>query len=528
MERTWFWRGLACGALALLGACGGGGGGGPAVSTVTLNGTATFDSVPNLTGALNYSAITAKPVRGAVVEIINEASAVLASTTTDGNGMYSVSVPANTMIQVRVKAQMLQGGAGPGWDVSVRDNTATDPPNPPPNPVYAMVSPTFSSGAVASATRDLNAPSGWGGAGYTSPRTAGSFAVLDTIYQAQAKVLSVAPATVFPPLRVFWSVNNTPSNGDPTIGQIGTTFFTNTRPGRAIYVLGKENVDTDEYDTSVVAHEWGHYYQSSFSRDDSPGGSHSLGDLVDRRLAFSEGWGNAWSGIALARSNYTDSVDQSQAQGSNIDLSAGVSSNPGWYREGSIQSILWNLNRQVGFKPIHDTLTGPFRSGLAVTSIHPFAAAFGVAAPSSASVLASLLVGQSISAAANDPFGSLEMNNGTVPRALPMYQTATVGGAINQACVTNQAGPGNKLGNFVYLRFTVPTAKSYTITVTGPAGSDPDFSLYSGGQQVAQAEGFGISETDSGDLPVGESLLVINDFNNTLGALSTCMTATIQ
>ena len=72
-------------------------------------------------------------------------------------------------------------------------------------------------------------------------------------------------------------------------------------------MLGKENVDTDEYDASVIAHEWGHYYQSAFSRDDSPGGAHSGGDRLDRRVAFSEGWGNAWSGIALARSNYTDS-----------------------------------------------------------------------------------------------------------------------------------------------------------------------------------------------------------------------------
>lgn len=526
MERKWFWRGVACGALVLLGACGGGGGGGgggtggvPGVTTVTLNGVATFDSVPNSTGALNYSAIAPKPVRGAIVEVLNSASAVLATTTTDASGSYSVSVPSNTAIMVRVKAQLSQSGAGSSWDVSVRDNTQS-------NAIYAMETPVFSSG-VAAGTRNLNAPSGWGGASYTAPRVAAPFAVLDTVYAAQMKVLAVAPSSVFPPLQVFWSVNNVPASGDPALGQIGTTFFTSASSGRAIYVLGKENVDTDEYDASVIAHEWGHYYQSAFSRDDSPGGSHSLGDLVDRRLAFSEGWGNAWSGIALDRSNYTDSVGQGQAQGSNIDLSAGVSSNPGWYREASIQSILWNLNKQVGFKPIHDALTGPFKSGLAVTSIHPFTAAFDVAAPGSASVLAGLLVGQSISAAANDPFGIAEANDGGVPRALPMYQAATVG-LNNSACVTNQAGAGgNKLGSFVYLKFNAPTAKSYTITVVGPTGADPDFVVYSGGQ-IAQADGLGTSEAATVNLPAGESILVINDFNNSLGPGSSCMTATIQ
>jgi hypothetical protein len=51
---------------------------------------------------------------------------------------------------------------------------------------------------------------------------------------------------------------------------IGSTFFINRSTGKEIYVLGAENVDTDEFDDSVIAHEWGHYYQSSFSRDDSP------------------------------------------------------------------------------------------------------------------------------------------------------------------------------------------------------------------------------------------------------------------
>ena len=38
--------------------------------------------------------------------------------------------------------------------------------------------------------------------------------VLDTVYAAQAKVLSVAASTAFPPLRVFWSINNLPASGD--------------------------------------------------------------------------------------------------------------------------------------------------------------------------------------------------------------------------------------------------------------------------------------------------------------------------
>src|SRR4051794_2777299 len=122
MIRTWLLRMIAPVGLALLAACGGGGGGegagaalfganAPGATTVTLNGVATYDSIPNPEGALMYSAIAPKPVRGAVVEIIDGASAIVATTTTDAAGSYSVRVPANTSVFVRVKAQMLQGGS---------------------------------------------------------------------------------------------------------------------------------------------------------------------------------------------------------------------------------------------------------------------------------------------------------------------------------------------------------------------------------------------------------------------------------
>jgi hypothetical protein len=518
---------MACiAAAALLVGCGGGGGGGggglpflpittPSAGSVTLSGTATYESVPNPNGTLVYASSTARPVRGAVVEVLDGAtSAQLAAATTDDSGAYSVSVPANTAVAVRVKAQLARSVPGASWDVTVRDNTRS-------SALYSMQTDAFSSGTVA-LVRDLHAPSGWGGSSYTGDRVAAPFAILDTVYTAIQKVVSVAPATAFPALRVFWSTNNAPSSGSIAAGQIGTTFFISRSSGREIYVLGKEDVDTDEYDASVVAHEWGHYYQSAFSRDDSTGGEHSQSQLVDRRLAFSEGWGNAWSGIALGRRNYVDSGGNQQAStqfSSNIDLSVGPATTPGWYREPSIQSIFWNLNQQVGFKPIHDALTGSqFRNGVAVTSIHPFSAAFNAVAPGSASVLAALMAGQSINGAGNDPFGGAETNDGGIPITIPMYRSAIAGGAITQACVSNAAGDDNKHGSFSYVRFTAPTSRSYQIVVDGgPAGSSPDFDIYRGGL-IARS-----SNTVS--LPAGEHVLAVTDLNNS-GAL-TCFNVSI-
>jgi hypothetical protein len=425
-----------------------------------------------------YASTSAKPVRGAMVEAVDATtSAQLAVATSDGNGAYTLAVPANTNVFVRVRAQLTYAGSGTSWDVSVRDNTQA-------NALYSMQSSAFSSGAIVS-THDLRAGTGWDGSKYASQRVAAPFAILDTVYTAMQKVLSVAPATVFPPLRVFWSPNNAPAPGSVAAGQIGTTFFINQSTGREIYVLGKEDVDTDEFDAPVIAHEWGHYYQSAFSRDDSPGGDHSGDDRVDRRLAFSEGWGNAWSGIALNRRNYVDSKGTRQAAGGSLDLTVGPPTNPGWYRETSIQSIFWNLNQQVGFKPIHDTLTGfAFRSGAAVTSIHPFAAAFNATVPGSAAALTALLSGQGITS--SDAYGAGEASNGgapSVPKVLPMYETAALNVSAANACISNVAGTVNKLGNIAYLRFTAPANRDYQFSITNNSGvaGVPDFDIFRAG-----------------------------------------------
>jgi len=544
MNLIWTGRWALLAAALLLAACGGGGGGGgggvlptaasasapesntgPAPASVTLSGVASFESVPNINGGLVYSAVTPKPIRGATVEVVGPSATTLATATTNASGAYSFNLPLNTAVFIRVKAQLQQAGSGPAWDVTVRDNTQGDA-------IYAMESPTFSTGAAATLTRDIKATSGWDGSRYGALRIAGPFALLDTVYTTQAKVLAVAPATVFPVLRIFWSVNNVPAVGNPDLGQIGSTIFTNASDGRAIYVLGKEDVDTDEFDSSVVAHEWGHYYQSAFSRDDTPGGSHSITDRLDRRVAFSEGWGNAWSGIALGRSNYTDSVGASQAQGANIDLRNGGGAGAGWFSEASIESIFWKLNDQVGFKPIHDAMTGPFKSGVPVTSIHAFSAAFGAAAPAGAAALTNLLVAENISAAANDPYGSAETNDGGivgVAGTLPLYRPALVGGAINTACVSNQDGGDNRLGSYTYLRFNVAAAGSYRVAIVSAAAArpapDPDFMLYQGGR-IASGTGLGTSETGMVQLAAGDAVLAITDFNDSSAA--TCFDVTIQ
>jgi hypothetical protein len=538
-----------------LGACGGGGSGAgaapiPTGSPVAVSGTVRYERVGTaVSGGLNYSSITALPVRGATVELLYSGN-VFATGQTNAAGQYSFSaVPGSSTYAVRVRAELKQTSGAAQWDTTVRDNTNGDA-------LYTLQSANFV--AASASTQNLTASSGWGGASYTSPRTSAPFAVLDTLYENQQKVLATQSNAQFPPLKAFWSINNnTTGGGQLSDGDVGTTFFTDVVVGgvvteRRMYLLGRANDDTDEFDSSVISHEWGHYYQSAFSRDNSMGGRHGgSDDRLDRRIAFSEGWGNAWSGIALAKSSYSDSSGPSQGSGFSFNLNTGFNTSfgpKGWFRETSIQYILWSLNNQVGFQGIHQALTSnTFRNGTALTDVHSFSAAYrSVASSTSVTALNSLLASESISNV-SDAFGDLETNNGGNAATLPYYRQITaLGNPVTLAsgqtlCGTaayvntvnsTQASDGdrNKHGLYVYTRFSLVAPASLTITVAGSptSGVDTDFQLFRAGQRVYVAE-TGVTSTESRteSLVAGDYVLVIYDYNKASPG-NTCYTVSIQ
>jgi hypothetical protein len=136
-------------------------------------------------------------------------------------------------------------------------------------------------------------------------RLSGAFNILETIQRANELVRS-ADASVTPPaVTIFWSTRNTNRYGDASEGAVGTTYFslaTNTA-----FVLGDRAVDSDEFDDAVIFHEYAHMLAVQFSRDDSPGGQHGVGDILDARVAWSEGFANFLSGVARNDAIYRDS-----------------------------------------------------------------------------------------------------------------------------------------------------------------------------------------------------------------------------
>ncbi len=505
---------------ATLAACGGGGSGDSTAAPApppsssgpyTISGKAVFESVPTKTDrtGLNYAASVDKPIRSATVQLLDASNAVLATTTTDGSGNYSVSLATSQAVKVRVRAEFKRTGSANGdRDFTVLDNTSGDA-------IYALDSVPFT--PTASVTENLRAASGWNGTAYTTPRAAGPFSLLDVVYDAQAKVATVAPSVNLPPLKLFWSTNNRPVG--PFVaatGAITTSFFTASSSGRALYVLGAADTDTDEYDTHVIAHEFGHYLQNVVSRDDSVGRSHGAGDKLDLRVAFSEGWGNAWSGIALGGPVYTDSYGANQATSFSFDVSvAATGADRGWYSETSAQYLIWTTDQTTGFGPVYTALT-TFPTSPAFSSLYNFAAAVKVASPANAATITTLWASQNI--VASDAFGTGETNNGGNAANLPVYKTLV--GTTGNYCPHAEADPlhdRNRLGEFIYIRFTASGTRTLVATKTFPAGvatTDPDFTVLRNDGRVVTADSPADDmETLAGVvLPTGTHSLALSDY----------------
>ena len=73
-----------------------------------VSGKLTYDRVPHAQDStLDYANTAALPIRGVIVEAVDAAEQVIASTMSDADGDYRLSVDAETDIRLRVKAQLL-------------------------------------------------------------------------------------------------------------------------------------------------------------------------------------------------------------------------------------------------------------------------------------------------------------------------------------------------------------------------------------------------------------------------------------
>ncbi|MFT7388867.1 MAG: hypothetical protein ACI8VC_002124 [Candidatus Endobugula sp.] len=519
-------------AAMVLSACGGGGGSSTSATTtaaatvnscsssggITISGTISYERVPfsaTTGGGLDYANIQTLPARGVVVQALGASDCVINSTFTDNSGAYSLNVTANADVKIRARAQTVNT-VGATWDFEVLDNTES-------NALYVLDGQSVDSGSDNS-VRNLTAASGWTGSSYGAARSAAPFAILDSIYDAIQKVVAVDATVVLDDADVFWSVNNSTANGSIANGEIGTSFYS----GDEMYILGTANSDTDEFDGHVIIHEWGHYFEDNLSRSESIGGQHSIGDKLDFRLALGEGFGNAFSGMVTDDPAYRDSSGASQGSDFEVNVETNATVNTGWFSEGSVQTILYDIydatgdaddSVSLGFAPIYNAMTSAaYKTQSSVTSIFSLVNKIKVDNPGSSAAIDALVVSQSISAIA-DEYGFGEANDGGDGNNLPVYKVLANDGIAVPVCSTKANGEPNKLGARQFMRLNVASGGVYNIVATrvsGLASSDPDIRVYLNGNLVLiGVSGTVNTETINGNLNEDEYTVEVREFTNT-------------
>jgi hypothetical protein len=400
-------------------------------------------------------------MRNVYVELLNASSnELLGTSSTNDMGEYSFALTASATVKLRIYAEIKSP------PIIIQDNTNSDAE-------YVLVSPNTS--AVAATTLNVNATSGWTGSNttgaYTKTRMAAPFAMLDSIYTITKKINAVRPSIVFPLLKLNWSINNVATSGTYSSGNIETSHYNSST--KQLYILGKLDADTDEFDNHVIIHEWGHYFEDNLSRSDSGGGPHGTGDEKDISLAFGEGWGNALSAMAFDPDYmYVDTNGSRQQSGFFINIESGSDVNKGWFSESSVQQILYDIydttnetgdNLSLGIGPLIDVLTNYEKTTPAATSIFSFIYGFKINVPSATTDLNTLLATKNISPITT-PYGTGEANDGGWNKNLPLYHSITLGGTASLISlygnfgVSDYYGLDNTVFNNKYLRFTATSS----------------------------------------------------------------------
>lgn len=455
-------------------------------SMVSLSGSITYDYVPHHSNhiGLNYSATEKRAVRGAVIELLDATGTIVSSEVVKNDGSYGFTVPKNTLVKVRVKAELLQQ-ISPSWNFKVTDNTSN-------NALYALEGSLTSSGATNS-VRNLHAISGWDGARYAFGRAAAPFAILDNVYIAINRLNDAGNARDLVPMELHWSKANNAAEGDKSNGEIGTTFF----DGSVIYILGDADNDTDEYDAHVLLHEWGHYLEDNLSRTDSYGGAHSDGEKLDMRVSMSEGFANAFSAMMLNDPNYTDASGGAQSSGFFLNVSKKSRVAKGFFSEGSVGSIIYNYyisssNKSINdFSPILAILSDKsYYANEAMTSIFLFYDRLNVLFSNQAAAFNQLMIEQNIFG--SDEYAANEINDGGLASSLPIYKSIKSDGVPINICSSPEFGKYNKLANIQLLKLTIVQAGSYTFSAEKFGGADvksnPELVLYKRGSEIHYAK----------------------------------------
>jgi len=424
--------------------------------------------------------------------------------------------------------------------------------------VYAASGPSFSpgaSGAVSQAVT-LTAPDGWdlnSGTLVAANRAAGPFALLASAV-LEAQIVSAATGITNPtwrPLTILWSVANKggltapPNNydqgtvtgsggfwsqGHKAISTSGTDTGASTVLEDFIYLSGDPTFEAMDLYPTVMTHEMGHFVQSLFSTDASPGGSHGYSDYQDPTLSWIEG--NA-SGISALVMNTPQQRRVGTSSGEIVVGIEDISQNTnngypqtwpvGWYQETTVTNFMWTAHSSMGLttaQTLAPMFSAAWKAGPFLDTIWSYATILKQQNPALAASIDSFSSAHNFVTVGNDEFGSQETHAGNraAMDVLPPSTTLTIGQTVS-ICSVGALLEYNKEGNARMLKI-VGDGLAHTLTIQGPANTVPIL-----GRNVANVTSGSSTFSFKGAVPVtgltttvGECGVVVGEFStNTTG-----------
>lgn len=489
-----------------------------AAGQILLHGQVTFDQIPRSphSGRLLFDDIYRAPVRGAQIEALGEDDSVIYSTVTSENGEYSVVVPAGTPLRIRVWARIEDTDRGQ-WQARVIDNTHHDA-------TYAIRSKLIEA-VETNTVINIHAASDWGNPAYKTQRASAPFAILDALYDGFT-MLSQVEHTIFPELSVAWSPANIAVADDPGEGLIGSSYYTLKDGAPKIYLLGHVDNDADDYDRSVILHEFGHFVMDHISRSDSVGGGYSRGAALDLRVSFNEAISNVFAALIDQQPKYFDAYGNQQASVQVFDLELHDSQVNGWYSTEALSWLIYDIVDDVddegdsvslGWKGLHEALTAPstleFPGAMSIYSFLQTALSLN---PDSADAIHSLAERHAIFA--EDAYGTGENDSAGSSVTLPIYRFLTPGTPLN-VCSDSFLSDFNGADVHRLIQFEIVQKGVYSVTATrngGPlANANPEFVVYHQGDvKLAGFSGAPNREQTSHLLDEGVYLLDVFERSN--------------
>lgn len=289
---------------------------------------------------------TPNPIRYAEFVVINNLGQIIQCGETNEAGQFSFNVPSNGQVfrlQIRSRA----------------DNNffkASVLRSPESNEIYVLEK---SFAATTNRTFDLVAKA-------KGDLLAGAFHILDEIYSYNAKLRTAAfagtcptsaatgciPFDVAPKVQVYWEKGFNPGSYFSQ-SQISSFYYQGLR---RLFILGGINgdvnySDTDHFDKSIIAHEYFHFLEDVYSKSTSPGGGHNGNQLLDPRLAWSEGVAQFFQAAMTGINRVLDTVGNIDGSSQLIvnysvehaENDVPVYEGEGEFREFSVARMLWDM-----------------------------------------------------------------------------------------------------------------------------------------------------------------------------------------